>query len=75
MTEQLLADTKADYDKTQSYMDSADNLERKAREQRQKALDIQRIAAYRAIQIASLENNNKENHTKKEKPTVTEDSG
>lgn len=74
-TEQLLADTKADYDKAQSYMDNADNLERKAREQRQKALDIQRIAAYRAIQIASLENNNKESHTKKEKPTVIDDSG
>lgn len=73
--EQLLTDTKADYDKAQSYMDSADNLERKAREQRQKALDIQRVAAYRAIQIASLENNNKESHTKKEKPTVIEDSG
>ena len=75
MTEQLLADTKADYDKAQSYMDSADSLERKAREQRQKALDIQRNAAYRAIQANSLANNSKENHTKKEKPTVIEDSG
>ena len=75
MTEQLLADTKADYDKAQSYMDSADSLERKAREQRQKALDIQRYATYRAIQANSLANNSKENHTKKEKPTVIEDSG
>lgn len=75
MTEQLLADTKAAYDKAQSYIDSADNFEQKAREQRQKALDIQRNAAYRAIQINSLANNNKESHTKNEKPTVIDDSG
>lgn len=56
-------------------IDSADNLEQKAREQRQKALDIQKIAACRAIQINSLVNNSKENHSKKEKPTVIEDSG
>lgn len=75
MTEQLLMDTKADFDRAQSYLDSADSMERRAREERQKALDIQKAAAYRAIQAGGLADNGRENHTKKEKPTVIEDSG
>ena len=73
MTDQLLAEFKGYYDKVQSYMDSADDLEREARERRQIGLDIQRYAAYKIIRSSA--NNNKENHTKKEKPTVIEDSG
>lgn len=72
-TEKLLADTKADFDRAQSYLDSADRMERKAREERQKALDIQKAVAYRAIQAGSLIN--KEHHTKSEKPAVIDDSG
>ncbi len=75
MTEQLLMDTKADFDRAQSYLDSADSMERRAREERQKALDIQKAAAYRAIQAGGLADNGRENHTQKEKPTVIEDSG
>ncbi len=75
MTDQLFAEFKGYYDKAQSYIDSADNLERKAREHRQIGLDIQRYAAYGVIQASRSANNNKENHTKKEKPAIIEDSG
>lgn len=75
MTEQLLADTKADFDRAQSYLDSANRMEHRAMENRQKALDIQKAAAYRAIQAGNSVNNSKESHTKKEKPAVIEDAG
>ncbi|MCM1400374.1 MAG: restriction endonuclease [Clostridium sp.] len=72
---QLLAEIEADYDKAQSYLDYADSLERKVREERQKAFDIQRIAAYKAVRASGLAKTNKEHHTEKEKPAVVEDPG
>ncbi len=57
MKEKLLEQTGADFDKAQSLLDSADDYERKAREAKQKALDIQKIAAMRAIQHCGLKSN------------------
>ena len=39
--------SQTDFDKAQSYLDSAMDLERKANEAKQKALDIQKLAAMR----------------------------
>lgn len=75
MKDQLLMDAKIDFDRAETYLQYADSLERKAREERQKALDIQRAAAYNAIQAGNLISRGKEQHTKPEKPAVTEDSG
>lgn len=75
MTEQLLEAAKVDFDKAQTYMDRADQMERRAREERQKALDIQKAVVLRSIQMNSSAHDRKETHVKKEKPTVVEDSG
>ena len=45
--------------KAQSYLDNAQDLERKANEARQKALDIQKLAAMRAIQASGLKGSKK----------------
>lgn len=75
MKDQLLMDAKIDFDRAETYLQYADNLERKAREERQKALDIQRAAAYNAIQTGGFIHHSKEQHTKPEQPAVIEDSG
>lgn len=62
--EKLLKQTEDDYDKVQSYFDTADDLERKAREARQKAIDIQKIAAIRALKSRNF--SDKDTETEKE---------
>ena len=52
-TEDRLRDCKVDFDKAQSYLDSARLFERRAAQDRQKALDIQRVAVFRALQRES----------------------
>ena len=46
--------SQTDFDKAQSYLDNAMDLERRANEAKQKALDIQKLAAMRAIQASGL---------------------
>ena len=43
-----------DFEQSQTYLDRASNLERRAQEQRQKALDIQKSAVYRALQACDF---------------------
>lgn len=54
ITEKLLKQSQTDFDKAQSYLDNAMDLERRANEAKQKALDIQKLAAMRAIQASGL---------------------
>lgn len=49
-TEEYLKKCKVDFDRAQSYLDSAKALERKAEQERQKALDIQRVTVFRSLQ-------------------------
>ena len=46
MTEHYIDASKVDFDKAQSYIDKASSLELRATENRQKALDIQRVSGY-----------------------------
>lgn len=75
MTERLLEESKIDFDSAQAYLDRAAVMERRANEERQKALDIQKMAVFRSIQASGILNTNKEKQTKKEKPALVEDSG
>ena len=52
-TEDYLKRCKVDFDKAQSYLDSANALERRAEQERQKALDIQKVAVLRSLQRES----------------------
>lgn len=73
ITEQLLEQSNTDFDKAQSYLDNAQDLERKANEARQKALDIQKLAAMRAIQASGLKGSKKSGKENADKPA--DDSG
>lgn len=75
MTERLLEESKTDFDSAQSHLDRASSMERKAQEERQKALDIQKVAVYRSIQACGLRGTAKQGREKKEMPTVVEDTG
>lgn len=74
-TEILLQAAKADFDNAQAYIDKALIMERRANEERQKALDIQKIAVYRAIEISGIVNRQREQSTKQERPKTIEDTG
>lgn len=69
--EKLLEQTKADFDGAQARLDKADDYERKAREERQKAIDIQKVAAMRVLQSCGL--SHKTDKQKADKPA--DDSG
>lgn len=75
MTERLLEESKADFDSAQSHLDRASSMERKAQEERQKAIDIQKVAVYRNIQACGILGTAKQGREKKDKPTVIEDTG
>ena len=78
--EKLLKNAECDFNNAQAYMDNADEYERKAREERQKAIDIQKVNVYRALQISGLANDKgakggKNGKEQKETPKLVEDSG
>ena len=54
MRNRMIDEANLDFEQSQTYLDRASSLERKAREQRQKALDIQKSAVYRALQACSF---------------------
>ena len=58
---------------SQTYLDRASSLERKAQEQRQKALDIQKSAVYRALQACNF--SQKEHKQSSATASTLDDSG
>ena len=75
MTEHYIDASKVDFDKAQSYIDKASSLELRATENRQKALDIQRVAVYRALQVANNSTNNHKNNRQSHSQSLPDDSG
>lgn len=69
--DQIMIATVADYNCAQSYLDSAEYHDRRAREDRQKALDIQKMIVYRTLEMGNLLNASKEKDT----PTIDMDDG
>lgn len=69
LNEQLMLASMSDLDCAQSWLDSAEYHERRAREERQKALDIQRIVVYRALEMG------KGTSKEKDTPTIDMDDG
>ena len=68
MRDRMIDEANLDFETSQTYLDRANNLERKAQEQRQKALDIQKSAVYRALQACDFSKieHKKSNDTAKE---------
>ena len=54
MRDRMIDEANLDFEQSQTYLDRASSLERKAQEQRQKALDIQKSAVYRALQACTF---------------------
>lgn len=54
----MIDEANLDFEQSQTYLDRASSLERKAQEQRQKALDIQKSAVYRALQACNFSKKN-----------------
>ena len=54
MRDRMIDEANLDFEQSQTYLDRASSLERKAQEQRQKALDIQKSAVYRALQACNF---------------------
>lgn len=75
ITERLLEESKVDFDSAQAYLDRAAIMERRANEERQKALDIQNAAVFRSIQASEILNHSRKKKAQKEKPALVEDSG
>ena len=61
MRDRMIDEANLDFEQSQTYLDRASSLERKAQEQRQKALDIQKSAVYRALQACSFFKKNTSN--------------
>ena len=68
--QRMFEESKTDFNTAQSYLDNAINYERKANEARQKAIDIQKLAVFRALQATGK--NGKE---RKDTPQVIDDTG
>lgn len=73
MKQKMIDNANADFDQAQSFTDKAWELERRAQENRQKALDIQKATVFRILQ--SYPTNMKQQKHSSETPTITEDSG
>ena len=52
--DRMIDEANLDFEQSQTYLDRASNYERRAQEQRQKALDIQKSAVYRALQACNF---------------------
>ena len=61
MRDRMIDEANLNFEQSQTYLDRASSLERKAQEQRQKALDIQKSAVYRALQACSFFKKNTSN--------------
>ena len=66
----MIDEANLDFKQSQTYLDRASSLERKAQEQRQKALDIQKSAVYRALQARNF---SKKEHKQSSTTTSTLD--
>ena len=76
-TEKLLLYTMSEFDNAQSHLDKANSLARRANEEQQKALDIQKVVAYRVLEanINLEKRSKKEKSSRKDKPAIDMDSG
>lgn len=72
ITEKLLEESKIDFDNAQSHLDKARSWERKVAEERQKALDIQKVAVFRSLRANKLINCDA---VENDVPADTDDSG
>ena len=70
MRDRMIDEANLDFEQSQTYLDRASSLERKAQEQRQKALDIQKSAVYRALQACNF---SKKEHKQSSATTSTLD--
>lgn len=73
MRDRMIDEANLDFEKSQTYLDRASSLERKAQEQRQKALDIQKSAVYRALQACNF--SKKEHKLSSDTASTLDDSG
>lgn len=74
-TDQFIEDAKKEFDRAQTFLDYADSCDKKAKENRQKALDIQRIAVYRNIRAMEELSKDKKGSRDRERTTIAKDSG
>lgn len=75
MIEKYLDASKVDFDKAQTYLDSANSLERRAQSNRQKALDIQKVAVYRSLQVSANCDKKSKKSNKCTTIDISDDSG
>ena len=73
MRDRMIDEANLDFEQSQTYLDRASSLERKAQEQRQKALDIQKSAVYRALQACNF--SKKEHKQSSAAASTLDDSG
>jgi hypothetical protein len=71
--DRMIDEANLDFEQSQTYLDRASNYERRAQEQRQKALDIQKSAVYRALQACSF--SKKEHKQSSDTTKMLDDSG
>ena len=73
MRDRMIDEAHLDFEQSQTYLDRASSLERKSQEQRQKALDIQKSAVYRALQACNF--SKKEHKLSSDTASTLDDSG
>ena len=74
-TEKYLEASKVDFDKAQAFLNEALSQERKANENRQKAMDIQKVAVYRSLVVSKNCQNCSKHKRESISQGLTKDSG